>query len=103
MDATAIDKRIWDTIEHLEPSDNINLSLGRLLKHRIEHDLAIYEQMDLNLSSHYSMSFDEFTSSELMVEPSFSVEQDYFDWELAVTMIKELRKDLANIYPIVNK
>ena len=103
MSKISIDKRLQETIEHLEPADDINLSLGRLLKHQIEHNLAIYEQMDLNFSSHYGMPFNEFASSDLMTEPSFSVEQDYFDWELATTMVKKLRKDLAKVYSIVDK
>jgi hypothetical protein len=102
MKTVNIDERLQETIEHLLPGfSDINIGLGHLLAREIERELAVYEQMDKNFADHYGMSFDEFGISDLMRDPPFAVEQDYFDWELAVTIIQQLRQDLAKVYAVV--
>jgi len=43
------------------------------------------------------MDFYAFKESELMRDPPFEVQQDYFDWELAITRLDETRKELEKL------
>ena len=40
------------------------------------------------------MSFTEFSNSDLMKEPAFEVEQDFFDWDMAVTALEDMRQEI---------
>ena len=40
------------------------------------------------------MSFAEFSDSDLMKEPAFEVEQDFFDWDMAVTGLEDMRQEI---------
>lgn len=94
METIAIDPRIKEIASHLEPAPNINITLSRLLAKELDRELAIYEQMDSKFQKQYGMSFEKFYASFISnSEPSHGIEQDYFDWEMATTVIKELREE----------
>lgn len=103
MSEATIDPELLELVKLLEPDNDTNTGLAKLLEKEIRRELAVYEQMDENLRKQYCMTFEEFTHSDLMKEPSFAVEQDYFDWEMATTLIKDLRVKLARIHRVLAK
>jgi hypothetical protein len=88
------DKTLLDILSKLEPGDNLDQSLRQLLVKKVRNDLTKYHLIDQGFQKAYRMDFLPFKTSEQMVRPSFRVEQDYFDWEMAVTMIDELEDTL---------
>jgi hypothetical protein len=42
-------------------------------------------------------TFETFRQTVLRSEPSFEVEQDYFDWELAVTGIADIEEEIDRL------
>lgn len=103
MSTIVLDPVLGDAIRELEPADDINVSIARMALREVERGVAVYETVDANLSSQYDMTFEEFFQSDLMREPCFAVEQDYFDWELAVSQIKRLRQDSARLLRIARR
>jgi len=47
-----------------------------------------------NFEKKYGMSFAEFSDSDLMKEPGFEVEQDFFDWDMAVTGLEDMHQEI---------
>ncbi|MBN1259331.1 MAG: hypothetical protein JXB35_01505 [Anaerolineae bacterium] len=50
----------------------------------------------------YDQDFNEFRQQVLRSEPNFEVEQDYYDWELAMTGIADMEKEserLRELHP----
>ena len=45
----------------------------------------------------YGQSFDEFRKAVLREYPAADVEQDYFDWELAVTGIADMEEEIVRL------
>ena len=42
-------------------------------------------------------SFENFRQRGVNSEPDFAVEQDYFDWELAVTGVSDMKKEIERL------
>ena len=67
---------------------------------RSRSELFKYTLINRNFEHQYKMDFHTFRISEQMKEPSFEVEQDYFDWELAATKIEEIEEELRRLEKI---
>jgi hypothetical protein len=103
MPEVTINPELLEIVKSLELSDDMNISLAKLLEKEIQRALAVYEHMAENFRTQYGMTFEEFAHSALMQEPSFGMEQDYFDWEMATTLIQDLREKLVHIYKVLRK
>jgi hypothetical protein len=84
------DTALLDILSKLEPGQDVDESLRKLLLAKARNDLIKHRLMDQGFRKEYGTDFFTFKSSDRMKQPSFKVEQDYFDWELAVTMIDDL-------------
>ena len=85
------------SLERLEPTGNYARSLARLLSVEARRRLAKYTLMDRNFQRKYGLSFEEFVSSDLMKPPTFEVEQDFFDWDMATTGMEDMREEIARL------
>jgi len=97
---TITDGTLIDSMRKLEPAPSIKQSLRRLLVSRSRSELIKYTLINRGFERQYKMDFHTFRISEQMKEPSFEVEQDYFDWELAVTKIAEMEEELERLEEI---
>ena len=88
------DSTLLDILARLEPGDDLDRSLRKLLTEKARHDLMKYRLIDQRFHRDYGMAFLAFKASDRMKQPTSSTEQDYFDWEMAVTMIDELEDTL---------
>lgn len=84
------DATLLEVLAKLEPGEDLDESLRKLLLERARNKLLKYRLMDQGFQKEYGQDFFSFKGSGNMARSSFKVEQDYCDWELAVTMIEEL-------------
>ncbi|MEW6667544.1 MAG: hypothetical protein AB1512_20245 [Thermodesulfobacteriota bacterium] len=94
---SGLNKALLESLSHLEPADDADESLRKLLMAKARSDLLKYEVISRGFQKKYNLDFDAFRTSDLMKEPPPEVEQDYFDWELAVTRMDEVRNQLAKL------
>ena len=96
---SAISDQILQAIERLEPEDDINMTLERLLESELIRRLARYELADRQFQKKYGMTFAGFTEREVVKERgySFEVENDYWDWEMATDGLKTVRELLDGL------
>lgn len=88
------DHNLLDILSKLEPDEDLDGSLRKLLIKKARTDLIKYWLIDQRFRKEYGMDFSTFKASEPMKKPVFKVEQNYFDWEMAVTMIEDLDETL---------
>jgi len=91
------EEMLRSTLQRLEPSKDFNVSLARLLYERAERNLRKYRMMDRNFQKKYAMSFEEFHDSDIAKKTNFGTEQDYCDWEMAITGIEEAKEEIEKI------
>ena len=87
-------KVLESSLQRLEPTGDYNQSLAKVLLAHARRNLAKYGLMIKNFEKKYGMSFAAFSDSDLMKEPAFEVEQDFFDWDMAATGLEDMRQEI---------
>ena len=95
-------KVLESSLERLEPTGDYNQSLAKVLLAHARRNLAKYDLLIKNLEKKYVMSFATFSDSDLMKEPAFEVEQDFFDWDMAVTGLEDMRQEIQLLRAIAS-
>ena len=68
-----------------------------LLLEQAQKNLIKYETMIRQFEAKYGQNFETFRRNVLSSAPSFEVEQDYFDWELAVTGLADMEEEIKHL------
>ena len=68
-----------------------------LLLEQAQNNLIKYETMIRQFEAKYGQNFETFRRNVLSSDPSFEVEQDYFDWELAVTGLTDVEEEIKHL------
>lgn len=84
----------------LEPEGkDINIKLKKILGNEIRRRLNRYELINNKFCKKYRMSFEEFKKAKMVekLNYSFEVESDFCNWEMAISGIRCLKKNLISI------
>ena len=81
----------------LFPDLSLDQVLAELLLERTRRNLIKYQTMARRFEAKYQQPFPTFRRWILSSEPSSEVEQDYFDWELAVTGIEDMEQEIERL------
>ncbi len=81
----------------LFPNQSLEEVLAELLLERAQKNLVKYQVMDRQLSAKYAQDFEGFRQQVLTSEPDFAVEQDYYDWEMAVTGMADMQQEIERL------
>ena len=93
IDATAIQA----SAQRLFPNTSLDQVLVELLLERAQKNLIKYQTMARQFQTKYGQDFEAFRQSVLRSQPGFAIEQDYFDWELAVSGVADMEKEIARL------
>jgi hypothetical protein len=89
---------ILETSAHrLFPGLSLDQVLAQLLLERAQRNLIKYQTMEREFKIKYQQDFMTFRQTILESEPTFDVEQDFFDWELAVTGIGDMTQEIQQL------
>jgi hypothetical protein len=72
-------------------------ALAALLLDEARRNLVKYRAMDRRFQQKYQTTFAEFRQEVVGADTSFEEEQDYFDWELAITGIGEMEEEIRSL------
>lgn len=81
----------------LEPDE----VLAQLLLERAQRSLIKYQSQVHHFEARYGQDFAAFRQEVLSGDPSADREQDYFDWELAVTAVSDMTDEIAQVQQLV--
>jgi hypothetical protein len=93
IDSAALKGSIQRLLPELDPDE----VLAELLLERARKNLIKYRTMARDFEAKYSVDFETFRQQILDSDPAFEVEQDYFDWEMAVTGIDDMQEEIARL------
>jgi len=74
-----------------------------LLLERAQRNLIKYQAMARDLEKKYERGFEAFRKKMLASKPKSEAEQDYFDWELAVTGIVDMKAEIKRLKALQKK
>lgn len=96
---TAIATETLHLIQRLEPREDIDVALRRVLENEIRRRLSAYELTDRVFQRKYGMMLEEFEASGMVEKHnySFEVESDHQEWDQAVDGIRMLRDVLREL------
>ncbi|MFV1952118.1 MAG: hypothetical protein ACC630_09215 [Nitrospinota bacterium] len=87
-----------ESIKHINPDSTPEESLKEILLSEIKRKLLSYELLDSEYKEKYNMEFEDYYNSYIKNKlPSFDEEQDYFNWEMAITGIRKFTEELNKI------
>jgi len=81
----------------LFPDLSLDQVFAELLLERARKNLIKYQTIARRFEIKYSRTFGAFRDQVLNSEPSMAIEQDYFDWELAVTGIEDMEQEIKRL------
>ena len=93
----AVDERIQKALQLFFPSVEPMEGIVTLLLEKARRTYLKYKIINELLQSKYNMQFDEFSKSKFMEEPSFEVEQDFFDWDMAITGMGDMVSEIKHL------
>ena len=92
---------LQDSARRLFPDVGFDQVFAQLLLERAQRNLIKYRTTIRDFESKYGVDFPAFRQRVLSDQPAFEVEQDYFDWELAVTAISDMEDEIKRLRRIV--
>lgn len=81
----------------LFPDLSVDQVWVELLLERAQKNLIKYKAMARRFEARYGQDFQTFRQKIVDSEPPEEVEQDYFDWELAVTGIADMEDEIERL------
>lgn len=97
MEQLQIDEEILTSIGKIEPERSIDRSILRLLESEVIRRITKYQLMIHGFEKKYGISFDEFEKTIRESKPAFAEEQDYYDWDMAITAKEDMGQELKKV------
>jgi hypothetical protein len=85
------------SVDRLMPDRTPEEALAALLLDEARRNLLKYRAMDRRFQQKYQTTFARFRQKVVGADTSFEEEQDYFDWELAITGIEEMEEEIRSL------
>ncbi len=81
----------------LFPNQSLEQVLAELLLERAQRNFVKYQVLARQFAAKYAQDFESFRQQVLTSEPDFAVEQDYYDWEMAVTGMADMQQEIERL------
>lgn len=95
--ATSTTAALRASAQRLFPNLDWDQILAQLLLERAQRNLIKYRTMAREYEAKYGQDFQSFRQTILTTQPFFPVEQDYFDWEMAVTGVTDMEDEIKRL------
>ena len=88
---------IQASAQRLFPNASLDQVMVELLLERAQKNLIKYQTQVRQFETKYGKDFETFRQEVSRSEPPFEMEQDYFDWELAVTGVSDMGNEIERL------
>jgi hypothetical protein len=89
--------------KRLFPNRKPEQAIAELLLERAQKNLIKYQSMARQFQEKYAVTFESFRKKMLASKLNSIAEQDYFDWELAVTGVEDMQDEIKKLKPLSKK
>ena len=97
MPKTTISEELAKKIRKITSKEIIEDGVKDLLISKSRAELIKYDTIIKEFEKKYGTTFDNFKNSRDLHNLESDVEQDFFDWEMAVTIVDELKEELRKL------
>ena len=97
MAQVQIDTELLNTIGKIEPEHSFDRSILRLLEKEVVRKIIKYRFIIHGFEKKYCTTFDKFEMMIKESKPAFAEEQDYYDWDMAVTALEDMEQELQKV------
>ena len=94
---------IESSAKRLFPNLQPQQAIVELLLERAQKNIIKYQTAAREFETKYSQNFETFRKKILSSKPDSATEQDYFDWELAVTGIADMKDEIKRLKALQKK
>lgn len=94
---------IESSAKRLFPNLSPEQAIVELLLERARKNLVKYQLMARGFEKKYERDFETFRKKILSSKPKSEAEQDYFDWELAMTGIADMKAEIKRLKVLQKK
>lgn len=98
-----LNANIESSARRLFPNLTPEEAIVELLLERAQKNLIKYQTMARQFKAKYEVEFEPFRQKILSTQPDSATEQDYFDWELAVTGIGDMQAEIKRLKVLSKK
>jgi hypothetical protein len=99
----ALPVSIESSAKRLFPNLTPEQAIVELLLERAQKNLIKYQSMARDFQKKYERDFESFRKMILASKPDSIAEQDYFDWELAVTGMADMQDEIKRLKALRKK
>ncbi len=96
-----LESTIRSSAKRLFPGINPEKAFAELLLDRTQKNLIKYQVLARRFETKYQQDFPNFRNDILKSEPDSEPEQDYFDWEMAITGIADMTAEIDNLRKLI--
>jgi hypothetical protein len=93
----ALPVTIESSAKRLFPNLTPEQAIMELLLERAQKNLIKYQTMAREFEKKYERDFETFRKKIIASKPKSEAEQDYFDWELSVTGIADMKAEIKRM------
>ena len=97
MSNVKLSDELIQKIQKITAKENLEEGVKELLVVRARSELIKYDTIVREFERKYKMNFEAFKKNKDLQHLPPDAEQDYFDWEFAVTMTDDLREELETL------
>lgn len=83
--------------KRLFPNRKPEQAIAELLLEKAQKNLIKYQSMARQLQEKYEETFESFRKKMIEAKLNSTAEQDYFDWELAVTGVEDMQEEIKKL------
>ncbi len=77
--------------------DSLEESLNEILRNEIQRKIRKNMLMIKHFERKYNMDFETFEENRVTKEMPYEIERDYFEWDMAITLIEDLKEELVQL------
>jgi hypothetical protein len=93
----SINKNVKDVLIKHSQKDTPEESLKEILKNEIQRNLKKHMLMIKHFERKYNMDFETFEQKRVTKDSPHELERDYFEWDMAITLIEDLEEELTQL------
>ncbi len=101
MITLSITPTLEKSAQQLFPDLSMNQILAELLYERAQKNLIKYRALNRKFNTKYEQPFEKFRQEIISSQPDYEKEQDYFDWELAITGTDDMEIEIERLGKLV--
>jgi hypothetical protein len=68
-----------------------------MLRNEIQRKIKKHMLMIKHFERKYNMDFETFEENRVTKEMPYEIERDYFEWDMAITLIEDLKEELDQL------